>query len=100
MGKEFLTEDQIVLALFEQMKDADGVDEFIKRNVNEYHFGLGRTIRNDFLLWDQDNPYTMKGYVPQIIRDVDCNPRHPDNTSGRILEKLQQKLKIHYATGV
>lgn len=97
MDKKFLTEDQIVLALFDQMKDADGVYEFIKLHVNEYHFGLGRTIRNDFLLWDQDNPYTMKGYVPEIVGGADCNPRHPDNTSGRILEKLQQRLRVYHA---
>ena len=100
--KKFLTPEEIADVLFERMKDMDGVEDFIKcgdaDELYRYHHALGRSIRNEFLLWHKDNPYTMVNYVPQLIDDCDMNPKHPDNLSGDILRLLYEKVKAHHAS--
>ncbi len=91
--EKFLSPDEIVDVLFEQMKDADGKDEFVKEGPGMYHHSLGRHVRNEFHLWHPENPYTMKDYAPELRDGVDYNPRHADNTSGRILDELHKRIK-------
>ncbi len=92
---KFLSPQEIVDALFGRMKDAEGVAEFIAEGPAMYHHGLGTAVRNEFHLWHPENPFTMKDYVPELRDGVDYNPRHADNTSGRILDELHKRLE-HY----
>lgn len=91
--EKFLSPEEIVNELFKRFKDAEGVDEFITAGPGAYHHGFGTGVRNEFHLWHPENPYTMKDYVPEIRDNTDYNPRHADNTSGVIVEKLHAKLK-------
>lgn len=94
--EKFLTEDEIVEVLLERLKDSNGVEEFIKDGPGMYHHGFGTGVRNEFHLWHPENPHTMKDYQPELRDGVDYNPRHADNTSGRILEKLHAKVKLYH----
>ena len=95
--EKFLSPDEIVDVLFERLKDARGVEDFVREGPGMYHHGLGTSIRNEFHLWHPENPYTMKDYVPELRDGADCNPRHADNTSGAILEALHARLKVYWA---
>ena len=93
---KFLTPHEIVAVLFERLKNAPGVQDFIHEGPSVYHHYLGRDVRNEFHLWHPDNPVTMKDYAPEMRDGVDYNPRHPDNVSGRILEHLHSRLVAYY----
>lgn len=93
---KFLSPDEIVDILFERMKDAEGVEGFIENGPSMYHHGFGTSIRNEFWLWHPENPYTMKNYKPELREGVDYNPKHADNTSGDILDKLHAKIKKYH----
>lgn len=93
--EKFLSPDEIVEALFERMK---GVEEFCQHKPIEYHHGFGTSVRNEFWLWHPENPHTMKDYVPEIKGGCDVNPRHADNTCGKIIEKLHARIKAYRAT--
>lgn len=89
------SEDQIVDHLFEGMNEEDAgklVQMGQDGDLGMLHHGFGTWIRNTYNLWRADNPHTMKDYVPEIRNGADCSPRHPDQTSMRIIEKLYAKV--------
>jgi len=90
---KFLSPQEIVEVLFKRLKGAPGVEDFIKEGPVMYHHGFGTSVRNEFHLWHPENPFTMKDYVPQLRDGADYNPRHADNTSGRILDELHQRIE-------
>lgn len=90
--EKFLSPDEIVVVLFDRLKDDPGVKEFVKEGPIAYHHGLGTAVRNEFHLWHPENPYTMKDYVPEIRDGGDYNPKHADNMSGYILKQLHARL--------
>jgi hypothetical protein len=51
-----------------------------------YHDSLGRMIRNEFKMWDND-------WKPNIVNGVDCSPDHPDQRSQRIIEQCWEQLQ-------
>jgi hypothetical protein len=51
-----------------------------------YHGTLGRTIRNEYKLWDTN-------WTPDIRDGVDYSPDHPDQVSMRVLEEVWERLK-------
>lgn len=51
----------------------------------KYHTTLGRTIRNEFKLWD-----TV--WLADIREGVDCSPDHPDQVSMRVIETVWERL--------
>lgn len=91
--------DEIVCELYERFAN-DPVSEwgeaqldFVKRPKNEiyyYHSTLGRSIRNEFKLWEYM-------WEPEIIGGVDHSPDHPDQVSDRIMTALWEKLRVVYA---
>lgn len=91
--KEFKSPDEIADILFERLKDSEGVKEFLAEGPTAYHQFFGMSVRNEFLLWDKDNPHTMKNHKPELKDNVDYSSKHPDNVSGRILEMLHTKIK-------
>ena len=52
-----------------------------------FHHSVGRHIRNEFLLWHEDNPYTVTNAEPNENGILD-HPLHPDQVSHSILEKV------------
>lgn len=97
---KFLSPAEIVDELFDKMKDADNVDEFVKNGSGMYHHGMGTWIRNEYHLWHPENPYTMKDYIPELKDGVDYNPRHADNMSGDILRKLHGKISEYHSNKI
>lgn len=70
----------------------DGLKEIKKEFVNtpkgqlaKYHGTLGRTIRNEFKLWDTE-------WKPEIREGVDYSPDHPDQLSFRVMEEVWERL--------
>lgn len=62
--KLYLTEEDMIDAVVGLVYKTPGLVEFIVEDVYDpirYHSSFGRTIRNKFNLWDEDNPYTDDG---------------------------------------
>ena len=56
-----------------------------KEKLVKYHTTLGRSIRNEFKLWDTS-------WVPDIQNGVDQSPEHPDQMSIRVIEEVWGRL--------
>ena len=97
--EKFLSPQEIVAVLFERLKDTSGVEDFVSASPVSFHHGFGTGVRNEFHLWHPENPFTMKDYVSELRDGIDYNPRHADNTSGRILEELHKMLAAYQGRG-
>jgi hypothetical protein len=55
----------------------------------------GMSIRNFYGLWHASNPNTAFGVDEDIQTEdgVVTDPRHPDNMSGRIIERVKDELR-------
>jgi hypothetical protein len=51
-----------------------------------YHSTLGRTIRNEFKLWETE-------WKPDVRDGIDHSPDHPDHISMRVIEEVWERLK-------
>lgn len=56
-----------------------------KDKLVRYHTTLGRTIRNEYKLWDT-------AWIADIREGVDCSPDHPDQVSLRVMETVWDHL--------
>lgn len=66
----------------------DNKKEFVessKQNLIAYHTTLGRSIRNEFKLWERE-------WVPDIREGVDHSEDHPDRISMRVIEAVWDRL--------
>ena len=59
----------------------------------QLHRTFGRDIRNEYKLWDENNPLTMKNYQAVVVDNVDVNPKHPDSVSMQIIRQVWRKLQ-------
>lgn len=71
-------------------KDTDeNKKEFLetpKEKLIKYHTTLGRSIRNEFKLWETN-------WTPEINeKGFDCSPFHPDQISMSIIEDVWKRL--------
>jgi len=57
-----------------------------KKQLVKFHGTLGRTIRNEFKLWETN-------WTPEIRDGVDYAPDHPDQLSLRVMQEVWEKLK-------
>lgn len=57
----------------------------------QYRIMYGRWLRNHYLLWNDNNPYTIIKYNKTKTMD---SPYHPDNFSGYIMDVVLGKY-IH-----
>jgi hypothetical protein len=55
----------------------------------------GMSIKNFYGLWHADNPHTAFALEDdvQIEDGIITDPRHPDNMSGRIIDRVKAELK-------
>ena len=84
----FLTEDEIVNDLFLNrlnQEDIDYLSKMKKDDVIMLHHGFGTSIRNQYGLWFEENPYT-------VLNDVMAD-NFPDQVSHRILEKMWEGIQ-------
>jgi hypothetical protein len=51
----------------------------------------GMSIRNFYGLWHADNPHTEAEFV-EVTDGIITDPRHPDNMSGRIIDRVKKTL--------
>lgn len=56
-----------------------------KDQLVKFHGTLGRTIRNEFKLWETE-------WKPEIREGVDYSPDHPDQLSFRVMEEVWERL--------
>ncbi|MCK5606996.1 hypothetical protein KAR91_34230 [Candidatus Pacearchaeota archaeon] len=95
---EFLNEDEIVDDIISKM-DTEAKKSWTDVKEEDLvmgHHTIGMAIRNDYLLWDENNPYTRPAdgsddYLVENNIVTDYN--FPDQVSQRIIEKIWQKLK-------
>lgn len=70
----------------------------LKRDNVPVHAGClmfaGMSIRNFYGLWHADNPHTTFGTDDdvEITDGIVTDPRHPDNISGRIIDRVKTEL--------
>jgi hypothetical protein len=57
-----------------------------KNKLVKYHSTLGRSIRNEFKLWETE-------WKPDMHDGVDCSPNHPDQLSMRVIENVWDRLQ-------
>lgn len=101
----YLTKEEIVDNIVSKIVmlyplDADRILSVPRDNIRTYNNTMGRSIRNDFLLWDDNHPETKewhdacKNNTNQYIKNgIDCHPNHPDAVSVDILFRIWDKLK-------
>ena len=55
----------------------------------------GMAIRNFYVLWHASNPHTAFGTDEdlEITGGIVTDPRHPDNVSGRIIDRVKAELQ-------
>jgi hypothetical protein len=72
------------------------VGSVLKRNDVPDHAGClmfaGMSIRNFYGLWHASNPHTEVEDL-EITAGIVTDPRHPDNMSGRIIDRVKVGLK-------
>jgi hypothetical protein len=72
---------------------------FVQREQEPEHTGClmfaDRGIRNFYGLWHANNPHTG-GDEFEITDGVVTDPRHPDNFSGRVIERVRDELAKRY----
>jgi hypothetical protein len=59
-----------------------------------------RGIRNYYGLWHADNPHTAFGVDDnvEITDGIITDPRHPDNFSGRVVDRVKDELAARFPT--
>lgn len=57
------------------------------------HHGTGRNIRNVYLMWDQENPYSFVGAMPNPATGLVDSPYHPDQRSMAVIEMVWEQLR-------
>lgn len=87
--KKFLSPDQIITEMVAEItRDAEARWSWLlmeEENLISGHHLKGRGIRNRYRFWDPENPHTS-------CADPH-SPRHPDNLSQRIIEKVWKQLQ-------
>ncbi len=101
----YMDEKQILEHLKENTKDKETIriiandfkpsEDSTPEDKWTYAFGrdsFGRHIRNNYGLWREDNLHTVNDPPPNKDGIID-HPNHPDNFSGRIIERLTKYFK-------
>lgn len=103
---EYLTQDEIVEALYEELDhgDIDALRSNYKTedDLGVLHHGYGTYIRNTYKLWEAANPLTQQwfkdcadapdGQHQYMDNGVDCHPLHPDQLSFEIIKQVWHKV--------
>lgn len=91
---KYLTNDQIIDDVVSKMTPEDKMElsKLEAKDMIKFHHGVGTFIRNEYKLWDRNNPLTAiwfidteSGNEKYIKNGVDNHPNHPDAISMDIL---------------
>jgi len=100
--KKFLTVTQIVNQEFNRLTDEElaHLETISLEDMLGFHHTAGMGIRNEYHLWDKENPLTAQWFADneagqnKYLKDgVDYSPFHPDAVSNDILKYLW--VKVH-----
>ncbi len=91
---KYKTFDEIVDIILSEIDPASrsALLSMKKDDLIMFHHSTGRAIRNDFGLWDKENPITAQWKEELDERGVDMSPFHPDATSMRVIETVWEKV--------
>jgi hypothetical protein len=64
-----------------------------EKDLVHLHHTFGQTVRFEYQLWNDENPYTRLNYVPIVVDNVDVNPKHPDNFSNEIIRTIWKRMQ-------
>jgi hypothetical protein len=87
MTAKFMTEDEIVDDWIAQMSPIDKhtLKDMRKEELIGLHHGTGTAIRNHYLLWNPDNPFTDNSDA--------MGEKFADQVSQRIIERAWGRLQ-------
>ena len=94
---KFLCQSEIVDDVVSKMTVEDKLElsKLAARDMIKFHHGVGTFIRNEYKLWDRNNPLTAIWFIDNesgnekyIKNGVDCHPNHPDAVSMDILLEI------------
>ena len=90
-ARVFLSEDEIVADLLARIKGSpDALESWLnvkQDSLIQAHHSVGRSIRNDYGLWDARNPHVILDAPPKNEGVID-HPNYPDQMSQRIIERV------------
>jgi hypothetical protein len=96
----FLSEDEIVADLLARIKTSPAaLDTWLKvkqDSLIQAHHTVGRSIRNDYGLWDVRNPHVVLDAPPNNEGLID-HPNYPDQMSHRIIERVWKEVNASVA---
>lgn len=97
----YLTKQQIVNEIVSKMteEDKNELKTLHRDEMFKFHNHVGRYIRNEYKLWNRDNPLTAVWFIDnesgneEFIRNgIDYHPCHPDQVSTEILEGVWDEI--------
>lgn len=91
MSFDEIVDDLMLYKLSEEAKQA--FRKISEEDLVLLHHSIGQSIRYQYMLWSNSNPYTTLNYQPEIVDGVDVNPKHPDNFSSRILKTIWKRMQ-------
>lgn len=81
-------DDEAILAKLRRDGMVDIINGLSASERRLLHFNFGREIRNTFLLWHPNNPFTMRKLNALSEEHKAGSPFHPDNYSWSIISRL------------
>jgi hypothetical protein len=90
----YLTFDEMVVDLIQSLKleTKKAIANLDERDLVSLHSTLGRAVRNNYRLWDEDHPLTTKWHKEphnrHIVSDIDFSEDHPDYVSSELIKEV------------
>lgn len=82
--------EEMVIVMMERFSEESEENKKVflkssKEDLIAYHHTLGRSIRNEFKLWERE-------WKPDVRNGVDWSPDHPDALSMCVIEEVWNRL--------
>jgi hypothetical protein len=83
--------EEIVVSLIAAFNQSSISEQFefktaTEADLIEWHSSLGRDIRNNYGLWEND-------WEPELVDGVDYSPNHPDAISMSIINEVWRRVQ-------
>ena len=97
LDMEFMSPEQIAYDVFGNLLDYQLLEirDLDRADMVGYHSSMGMHIRNNYLLWDITNPYTVINPEPNEKGIID-HPKYPDQVSMQILYMVWRLVQDQY----